>query len=185
MRAANDSQYTLGRTFLQEAYLIADYERRNFSISQCSWVENANQDIRAIRSPADSIALGKKHQLTPGSIAGIVIGGPVAASAFMLGLYFYYIRLLRSRRTWNAVENTADSSKTSAKLETEEKALEIDGIQYDGPEIDGRLAPRPELAGIDCPGQEMDARVCREMEGSHVWPQEIGEGAVWELSAQK
>ena len=35
MRATNDTQYTLGRTFLQEAYLIADYERFNFSVSQC------------------------------------------------------------------------------------------------------------------------------------------------------
>lgn len=32
MRATNESQHTLGRTFLQEAYLIADYERRNFSM---------------------------------------------------------------------------------------------------------------------------------------------------------
>lgn len=36
MRATNESQYTLGRTFLQEAYVIADYERRNFSLSQCN-----------------------------------------------------------------------------------------------------------------------------------------------------
>jgi len=33
-RAVNDTQYTLGRTFLQEAYVIADYERSNFSIHQ-------------------------------------------------------------------------------------------------------------------------------------------------------
>ena len=33
-RAANDTQYTLGRTFLQEAYIIADYERSNFSVAQ-------------------------------------------------------------------------------------------------------------------------------------------------------
>jgi hypothetical protein len=31
-RAKNSTQYTLGRTFLQEAYVIADYERANFSI---------------------------------------------------------------------------------------------------------------------------------------------------------
>ncbi|KAJ9641080.1 hypothetical protein H2199_005748 [Coniosporium tulheliwenetii] len=33
-RAQNSTQYTLGRTFLQEAYVIADYERGNFSVSQ-------------------------------------------------------------------------------------------------------------------------------------------------------
>ena len=31
-RAANSTQYTLGRTFLQEAHLIVDYERSNFSV---------------------------------------------------------------------------------------------------------------------------------------------------------
>lgn len=34
-RAANETQYTLGRTFLQEAYLTVDWERGNFSVSQC------------------------------------------------------------------------------------------------------------------------------------------------------
>ncbi|GME30704.1 acid protease [Neofusicoccum parvum] len=33
-RAENETQYTLGRAFFQEAYLIADYDRRNFSLSQ-------------------------------------------------------------------------------------------------------------------------------------------------------
>lgn len=33
-RGANDTQYVLGRTFLQEAYLIVDYERSNFTVAQ-------------------------------------------------------------------------------------------------------------------------------------------------------
>ncbi len=33
-RASNSSQYTLGRTFLQEAYLCVEYGRSNFTVSQ-------------------------------------------------------------------------------------------------------------------------------------------------------
>jgi hypothetical protein len=32
-RAADSTQWTLGRTFFQEAYVTADYERGNFSVS--------------------------------------------------------------------------------------------------------------------------------------------------------
>lgn len=36
-RAANDTQYVLGRTLLQEAYLIVDYERANFTVAQATF----------------------------------------------------------------------------------------------------------------------------------------------------
>ncbi|KAI4189033.1 MAG: hypothetical protein L6R41_001736 [Letrouitia leprolyta] len=49
-RAANDSQLTLGRTFLQEAYLITDYQHRNFSVSQCVFDEPIEQKIVPILS---------------------------------------------------------------------------------------------------------------------------------------
>lgn len=47
-RAMNDSQLTLGRVFLQEAYLITDYERGNFSVSQCRFEEPINRKILPI-----------------------------------------------------------------------------------------------------------------------------------------
>ncbi|KAM0796924.1 aspartic peptidase domain-containing protein, partial [Usnea florida] len=49
--AVDESQYTLGRTFLQEAYLIVDYERSNFSVSQCRFDEDGiPTDLVAIPS---------------------------------------------------------------------------------------------------------------------------------------
>ena len=47
-RAANETQYTIGRAFFQEAMLIANYEQGNFSISQCVWNEDAQQKIEVI-----------------------------------------------------------------------------------------------------------------------------------------
>jgi hypothetical protein len=44
-RAANSTQYTLGRTFLQEAYLTVDYDSGNFSVSQATWIEGATPQL--------------------------------------------------------------------------------------------------------------------------------------------
>lgn len=49
-RASNESQYTLGRTFLQEAYVIADYERMNFSVSQAVFSSDNRSHIVSITS---------------------------------------------------------------------------------------------------------------------------------------
>jgi hypothetical protein len=70
-RAQNSSQYTLGRTFLQEAYVIADYDRRNFSVSQALFPSTSvAQKIVAILPPGHS-SNGKR--LSGGVIAAIVI----------------------------------------------------------------------------------------------------------------
>lgn len=47
-RAENNSQLTLGRSFLQEAYLITNYEYGNFSVSQCIFEEPMTQNILPI-----------------------------------------------------------------------------------------------------------------------------------------
>ncbi|KAL8702642.1 MAG: hypothetical protein Q9201_004189 [Fulgogasparrea decipioides] len=164
MRASNESQYTLGRTFLQEAYLIADYERHSFSISQCAWIENAKQDIVAIRSPTH----GHEHHLSWGAVAGIVIGCVIAISAFVLGLRFYSSRVLQSRRKPNA-EDDDYSLEASTQLQSDGEIAEIDGKHPHGNEIDGRVAHGPELADIHPVGQELDGAISCEMEGSFAW----------------
>jgi hypothetical protein len=103
-RAANDTQYTLGRAFLQEAYLVADYERANFSVYPCKWEEGAKADVVAIKSvdamgnaPSDGMNFnggkGGSHGLGGGAIAGIVIGGIVGVAIQAFGLWY----LLRRR----------------------------------------------------------------------------------------
>lgn len=80
-RAANSTQVTLGRTFLQEAYLIVDYDRANFSVSQAVFNEGAPQQLVAITPPAipsnttpieDSN--NQTQHLSAAAIAGIVVG---------------------------------------------------------------------------------------------------------------
>lgn len=103
-RAANDTQYTLGRTFLQEAYLIADYERRNFTIAPCTWVQNAQAQIRTILSPNTSISNSSNSgsSFSAGAIAGTVIGIVVVIA--LVGLAIFFMRRKKQAKKQRAAE---------------------------------------------------------------------------------
>jgi len=94
-RATNVTQYTLGRTFLQEAYLITDYDRQNFTVAPCLWdaakVNTVN--IVTIHRNTGSSSSG----LSGGAIAGIVIGVVVGGIAILGGIFFWLRRRRQSR----------------------------------------------------------------------------------------
>jgi hypothetical protein len=107
-RASNETQYTLGRTFLQEAYLTVDYDRGNFSIHQCSWIDGATSTIIPIKSPSSTSTNGTSDlpdthsstSLKPGPIVGIIFG-VLAFFALVLGLVLFFLRrhkLVRRKR---------------------------------------------------------------------------------------
>lgn len=83
-RADNDTQFTIGRTFLQEAYLTVDWERQNFSVSQVNWVAGAKSTILPIHSWNHTSnatttvgAAGGANKMAPlgtAAIAGIAVG---------------------------------------------------------------------------------------------------------------
>lgn len=84
-KAANATQYTLGRSFLQETYLIVDYERNNFSISQAAFPQDALQNFNLIDiiRPKNSTFAGpavaqQGSPLTKADIAGVAVGVAVA-----------------------------------------------------------------------------------------------------------
>ncbi|PQE12311.1 acid protease protein [Rutstroemia sp. NJR-2017a BVV2] len=104
-RASNETQYTLGRTFLQEAYLTVDYDRGNFSIHQCSWIDGAASTIIPIESPSSTSRNGTSdtdhtHSSTsvkPGLIIGIVFG-VLAFLGLVLALILFLLRRQRLTR---------------------------------------------------------------------------------------
>lgn len=124
-RAANSTQYTLGRTFFQEAYVIADYQRNNFTVAPCKWVQNAATDIRTILSPAEAAAVtnsnsgangtssdgGSKVSIGGGAIAGIVIGA--VATVALIGAVVWYLM----RKRWNDKKRIAELEAKSAGTE--------------------------------------------------------------------
>ena len=79
-------------------YLIADYERHNFSISQCSWDLGAQENIVAIESPsnlkanATSVTGTNTTALKPGRVAAVVIGSTASL------LFIFFVALVCKRK---------------------------------------------------------------------------------------
>ena len=89
------------------SYLTADYERGNFSISQCVWNDNAQQNIETIHSTnytappsangagANSVSNSStSSSLTVGAIVGIVIAAVLFIACIAI------LALLRHFRKW-------------------------------------------------------------------------------------
>ncbi|KAK6434036.1 hypothetical protein LTR95_009779 [Oleoguttula sp. CCFEE 5521] len=109
-RAANESQYTLGRAFFQEAYIIADYDRGNFTVAPCKWDQTAlqNTNIHSILSPdwtskAKAAAGSSSSSFGAGAIAGVVVG--IIA---LIALIAFLVWFLRRRRTKTRAAKAAE-----------------------------------------------------------------------------
>lgn len=99
IRRANSTQYTIGRAFLQEAYITVDYERSEFHVSQATFPNSGPNEIVAILSPnttsSNSTHSGVSSMLSPGSIAGIALG---AVAISLIGLCAFAYLFFRRRR---------------------------------------------------------------------------------------
>lgn len=132
-RAANDSQYTLGRFFFQEAFISVDYERSKFNISQCTWEQSAAAQLIAIptASPEDATsysgnttpAKASSSGLSTGAIVGIAIGA-VAVIVIVAGLLIWHFRRRRQHakavaaKSKSLVRSHSDSASSSGDSAT-------------------------------------------------------------------
>ncbi|KIW34221.1 uncharacterized protein PV07_01013 [Cladophialophora immunda] len=97
-KAANSTQYTIGRAFLQETYLTVDYERNRFSISQAVFTLDAvsNVNLLAISRPEGSTWPGPPGTgLSTGAKIGIGVGAGIGA---LLALTLAWWFCFRKRR---------------------------------------------------------------------------------------
>ncbi|KAF2027551.1 acid protease [Setomelanomma holmii] len=110
-RAANDSQYVLGRTLLQESYLIVDYERANFTVSQAVFPDplpaaNVVTIMSGSKSNTDS---DSSSGLGTGAIVGIAVG-----LAVLIFLAVFAIFVFRRRRTPKQTYELANNQVSDA-----------------------------------------------------------------------
>lgn len=130
-RADNDTQYTLGRAFLQEAYLTVDYGRSNFSVSQRKWeltptkhivdILPANATVANSTSTGSGTGTGSNPSSTTaptatsntGAIAGGAIAAVAAIAAIAFGIWFYLRRRKRA-----AEEKTSAEAEVAQNVET-------------------------------------------------------------------
>ena len=109
-KAANSTQYTIGRMFLQETYLTVDYERNNFSLSQAIFSQDALTniqlvDILSVNSTSPVPAAAASSSLSTGAIAGIAIGA-VCLIVIVLGTII--ILIIRKRRASSRSANDSN-----------------------------------------------------------------------------
>lgn len=157
-RAYNDSQYTLGRAFFQEAYIITDYERRNFSVSQCKWV-SAPSNIVAILPPGTVAS----QPLPTSAIAGIAVGGFLIIFIIALLYFFWWRPRQRARKAVEFAAGGATSKQTQEYIKPELETSPATHIL----EADGSKVERVAEIGTANPVFEMPVReeVAAEMTG--------------------
>ena len=163
-RTANDSQNTLGRTFLQEAYLIADYERSTFSVSPCIFSEGQQSNIQAIypvpahsTSPTTPPSPGQST-LTTSAITGIAVGTMIAGLCLLAGVLLG-IRISRKRRM---------SGQGELDIPAELHDSDVDNKQLEVTELCESSAVTPELPDPEAPQRELeeDTKARQELQGS-------------------
>lgn len=163
MRATNDSQYTLGRTFLQEAYLIADYERLSFTIAQCDWGTASKQPkIVPIKPYFSTLPHASHHHASTNVLVGAVVDGIAALSLALAFLYWGYLRiktLFGGQDDLDKVGLDSLPPETRPEIGSDPLTAELDGEARVGAELEGQKTPRveaqdqhnwvPELQGED------------------------------------
>lgn len=138
-RAANETQYTLGRAFLQEAYLTVDYDRGNFSVSQCTWQQSARPEVVSILAPIytsnntnsttnhNPAPVSKKKTTSPAVIGAVTA---VAVLAFFGAIGFWLWRWRKQQKKKKA-ETEATSDRTPVILKDLKETTQINGAGLD------------------------------------------------------
>jgi hypothetical protein len=136
-QAPAENLYVLGRTFLQEAYLIVDWERGNFTVSPYKH-QSTGQGVIAI-PPVGDDEEEDTVRLSPGVIAGVVVGGLSGIIAVAIAAYF----LWRRRK---ALRRMADRDGTSSPFPEDKKEVDVSELSDTGTRVaEASSAPIHEL----------------------------------------
>ena len=185
-RALNAHQYILGRMFLQEAYLLVDYEQSSFSVSQAMFLANNNSNVITIdhsqRTPAPNNTVSGPqhvHHLSRGAIAGAVVGPSLGIILLCIVAVFAF-RACRRRSPSNQY-NTSTCS-TSPMDEKENCAT--------SPSPDGNVPSQHSLQAIVPAENERSlpkAHSIRELEDTQSAPPGALDAVVppWAMSRQE
>ena len=144
-RAANDSQYTLGRAFFQESYLIVDWERHNFSISQCVFQDPNPQHLIAIPpvGNTDTPVAPQGGSLSTGAIVAIAVAVVFVTLALIaVALAILFVKRRNKKRRSSEIPKAVEEEQLQPQLRPSPPESE----EYRKPELDGGpTRPSPPL----------------------------------------
>ncbi|KAF4549425.1 Hypothetical protein D9617_21g096460 [Elsinoe fawcettii] len=144
-RAANSTQFTLGRTFFQETYVSVDYPRNEFRLTQALFPSDPSTSSLITIFPPGG---GPKPTLPLGAIIGIAIGGALLLFA-LLGFLFWRWRKKRSESNERKMEEKLNHADEELRRQNAEEMEKLK------PELDatttaiGRERGRWELDAVD------------------------------------
>ncbi|KAL8916192.1 MAG: hypothetical protein Q9172_006411 [Xanthocarpia lactea] len=191
-RADNDTQYTLGRAFLQESYLTVDYERSRFSVHQATFIDGAGPSLMPIIAPSDDIPTTTttttarrrgSNGLSRGALAGSITGAVTLCFLIIgaIGLLFWKRRRRRRQQEESkqeAVRERGTDSGSSRSIVGGELNTEFGDGKYRPPEVEGSLGSRGAVAEVEGnPGGT-------EIEGTGAGAELCGSGAVAEMEGK-
>ncbi|KAI1934773.1 hypothetical protein LOZ66_005628 [Ophidiomyces ophidiicola] len=110
-KALDPKQFTLGRAFLQEAYLTVDYERRNFSVSQAQFPSDAetSKNLVAIPHPLSAIyEQNPRSSLSPAAASGIGVGVAAIAIIATWGIVVMYKKRKKTKESNKQIPEKRD-----------------------------------------------------------------------------
>lgn len=160
-KAKNNTQYTIGRVFLQESYLTVDYERSNFSIYQASFDSDAlnNVNLVDISRPRNSTFTGpisEGSKLGRGGLVGVIIGG-VVLSVALLVLCTFCLRQHPIHRIGNNPKVNKGAKRWGRFAKRQDHFVEVGGSTHFATEVPG------DHGIVELPGA-----LPTELQGSHV-----------------
>ncbi|KAK2746987.1 hypothetical protein FQN57_002559 [Myotisia sp. PD_48] len=112
-RTNNSRQFTLGRAFLQEAYLTVDYERLNFSLAQAKFTADSGVKLDIVEIVPPSVGPSAKPEDGEAGRhikvkVGIILGTCVAVFVICLCSYYYWRRSRDNSRSSNLEKSGTD-----------------------------------------------------------------------------
>ena len=134
-RAQKADQYTLGRVFLQGAYVTADYERQTFNVSQALFPDASrvsNTTIVAMNAPGteriDTHVADRTSGPSTGTIAGATVGVVVGIAMVAL-VVLWWFRQRKSRRYGGVTVELHDEKDTGIYGEIEGQRPQVHELE--------------------------------------------------------
>jgi MYXO-CTERM domain-containing protein len=190
-QAANDTQYTLGRTFLQEVYMIADYAHGDITLYPAVYPEEFVQSNLVTICPLNSTACVDPRYGTPATQqptkstnfpTSAVVGSIIGVLALLgLGIFLALRRRTKKRTRMAELEGSSVALTATAgdkpELADTQKPVnfnELEGPNVQNPEI---WKPFSELeSGMGSPRQELDGGFDGTFERYEMPAEEISAG---------